>query len=145
MKLILSTIIFFSYLLSAQSQDFRAFATQYKPSKISFDLPSDVVDQIDQNNPSDIDIVAFNIIYLKQYLHHLKCCNQSYNLEGLFNDKTRVFLDAYVRHNNLVSQEGISSRAPYEIVINDPSLMKSRDLKKLVNCIQKEEKRIKKN
>jgi hypothetical protein len=81
MKSIFIILLLVPLSLSAQI-NLGDFADQYQPNSISVNLLYELIESIEFDDIKANDIVSFNIILLKQYLYHLKCCNQSYDLEG---------------------------------------------------------------
>jgi hypothetical protein len=57
----------------------------------------------------------------------------------IWKGKTHIFLESYVKYYGIISQEGISSRVPFEIAQEMPDLRDNEDINNLILFIQKEE------
>jgi hypothetical protein len=141
MKTVLITI--FLHLALNCSAQILDYAYQYVPETKFVVYPDSL-----NNDPTTFtnqDWLGFNIILLKQYLFHLQCCNQSYDIISVFpEDKKGVLLDYFTRNKIVQIDEGVSSGVPYDLVRKNKLAIKDKEVSNLVKRIRRELRRIKK-
>jgi len=92
-------------------------------------------------------VVFITIILSKLYLHHLKCCNQGYDLLSMKDGAGGVIINEFenlVGYDKNANLEFLNSFKIVDYIKSRPDLLKNPELRSLLKKIDKEEKRIEK-
>ncbi|MNK21285.1 hypothetical protein D3C87_395390 [compost metagenome] len=125
------------------------YAVSYEPNKIN-SLDDDslkhfnvkYIFSLKEKQQEDVKNEVANILLLKQYLLHLKKANQSYNLKDFDTKEAKIIIEYFLAKNKIdSSSEFLSSSIPYEFLKGQKNIT-SKEVKKLIEKINKEENRI---
>jgi hypothetical protein len=87
-----------------------------------------------------------SLILAKLFLHHLKCCNQSYDLQSMEQDGGKMIVNEFKRMAGYQNQnmEMLSSATVVLFIQKNPDLKEAKEISSLLKMIEKEKARIKK-